>query len=386
MLNKRSICFILVLTVFYVGIGLGNSLFTFRGDNSFSKYSEVAKDVTGPRNDEFAKTAKEAIDKISSVIGDSRQVMRTCSKNNVEKLYYEYNKFSSRVDAYYNGVVDNEPTGIIPLQNKLTELESQNKTDTYQFKKLKKQLNTLTKLGAPEFENVILWESLYEGLNGILLIILLFFPLVFLISSVYTKEVSTGMDNILLSSVKGRTSMVFAKLGAVSVTCIIFCFIYFTASFLGNFLPYGMNFTGATASVRCLSFMSNSPLNMSIQSFVLLTFTWVTLTSLVVGIITSLISSLLKNHATVFGCSIIVLLLSILFEALGSEIVTRVQLILDFCFTNTISVSTIFGSFACYPILRAVCPYWLCVLIVFLLICSLVFVALLYQQKHRTIA
>ncbi len=386
--NKRSFFFILSLALFYIGIGMGHGLFTFKEDASFTEYSQLAKEVAGPKQDKFAKDATTKMNELFSVLGSSHQVMKTSSKDSLTKLYFNYYQYLARVDAYYNGAETDdtdEYTGILPLKKKVEELASEGKTDTYQYKKLKKQLDTQTELGAPEFDNVVLWENLYEGWNGILILILLFFPLAFLISPVFTKEVSTGMDNIILSSANGRTSIVLAKLGAVSVTSMLLSIIYFASTFLGNFLPF-MSIEGSSSHVRSLSFMAGSSLDMSIFSFALLTVLWVTMAALVFGIIITLLSSLLKNHAAVFGIGIIVLLFGMILESLGTEIVQQIQLFIDYCFKNTISISTIFGSFTYYNIFGFAIPYWLCSIIVFLALSVSGFVALLYQQKRRTIA
>ncbi|WP_167959052.1 ABC transporter permease subunit [Anaerosporobacter faecicola] len=388
LLNKRSIIFIALLTLFYLGIGIGNSIFTFQEDSSFSEYSMLADKVTGPLDETVASSCSTNIDQLMKIFGSEHSVKRRSAKDSNTKLDFEYTQFANRVNAYYNGTSNDDkedPTGIEPLKAKLKELEDAGKTDTYQYKKLDKRLNKMLALGAPEFENVVLWNTLYEGWNGLLILFLLFIPLAFLISSVFTKEVSTGMDNLILSSVKGRTAMVFAKLGAASICCVVVTFLYFIATFVGNFLPY-MSLKGATASVRSLNFMSGATFDMSILSFALLTVLWVLLAALVFTAIITLISSLLKNHATVFGLSILVLLLGIVFEALGSSIVEKVQLIVDFCFTNTISVSTMFGGIASYNILGFSVPYWLLCIVVFLVLAIVSAIALIRQQHHRTIA
>lgn len=132
--------------------------------------------------------------------------------------------------------------------------------------------------------------------------------------------------------------------------------------------------------------MAGSSLDMSIISFVLLTVLWVTLAALVFGIIITLISSLFKNQASVFGVGIIVLLLGIILEALGTEIVQKIQVLIDYCFTNTISMSTIFGSYTYNNIFGIAIPYWACTIFVFVALSIAASVALWYQQKRRTIA
>ncbi len=388
LLNRRSLIFIAILGVFYFAIGFGNSLFSFGGSASFSEYSGLADNVTGSIDKEFASTSTEKISALNSLYGSAHHVMRQCSNESMSKLEYDYFQFSSRYDAYYNGSYNDDPespNGIYPLEKKLDALKADNKTDTYQYKKLDKQLNTLNDLGEPEFANVVLWESLFEGWNGIIILILLFFPLAFLVSSVFTKEATSGMDNLILSSINGRASILAAKMGSVAVLSIILSLLYFTATFLGNFIPY-MSLTGYDAPVRCLSFMSQSPLDMNVLSFALLNVLWVTLVALVFGFIATYISSKLKNHAAVFGVGIIILLLGLILESLGTDIVEKIQLLVDFSFINTIDTTKIFGSFSSYNVFGQVIPYWVCSVVIFFVLIALATIALIKQQKSRVIA
>lgn len=384
--NKRSMIFIAILALLYISVGVGNSLFTFQENSSFSEYSEIASDVEGSINQEFAATSTEKIQDLLSIYGSTHSVKRVCSRDSELKLFFDYAQYADRVNSYTNGNSESdEPTGIVELEQELEQLKDNGKTDTYQYKKLNKQLTTMKKLGAPEFHNVVLWQSLFEGWNGLILLILLFFPMAFLISSVYTKESTTGMDNLILSSEKGRTSIALAKLGAVAISTVFVTLIYFIATFIGNFLPF-MSLKGGTVSVRSLGIMSNAQFDMSIFSFALITVLWVTFISIVFGAIIAYISSKFKNQASVFGVGIIILLLGIILEALGSNIVSKLQIIVDFCFDKVLNVSTILGSATTYNLFGFVVPYYILATIIFVLLGVFAILLVIRQQKHRTIA
>ena len=388
LLNRRSLIFLAILGVFYFSIGFANTLFSFEEDATFSEYNTLADKVVGSYDEEFAASATKKITDMSNLLGNEHQVMHKCSKDSLSKLEYNYFMFSTRYNTYFNGSSEDDPdspSGIKPLEAKLAQLKADGDSDTYQYKKLDKQLSTMKELGAPEFGNVVLWESLFEEWNGIMIIILLFFPLAFMVSSVFTKEVTSGMDNLILSSVNGRTSILVAKMGSVGILSIVVCLIFFITTFLGNFLPY-MSLKGFDAPVRCLSFMSGSSLDMSVLSFALLNVVWVTFTGLVVGFIVAYISSKLKNHAAVFGIGILLLLLGIILEALGSSVMEKLQLLVDFCFINTIDTTNIFGGFASYNIFGQVIPYWICSVVVSFALIILSCLALYKQQQKRVIA
>lgn len=98
------------------------------------------------------------------------------------------------------------------------------------------------------------------------------------------------------------------------------------------------------------------------------------------------ISSALKNQATVFGAGILVLLLGIILNSFGSAFVEKVQLIIDFCFTNTLSAATIFGEDKTYSLFNTTISYGTASLLVFAVMMIGGITLLFAQQKKRTIA
>jgi hypothetical protein len=103
------------------------------------------------------------------------------------------------VDEYYNGSPDDpkeEPYDIYPLQTKLDTLEE----SSFEYKAVKAQLDKEPELGAPVFVNTVLWQGLCSQWGGAMIIFLLFFLLAYIVSSVFSREASSGVDNIILSS------------------------------------------------------------------------------------------------------------------------------------------------------------------------------------------
>jgi len=215
--------------------------------------------------------------------------------------------------------------------------------------------------------------------------ILLFFPMSFLIASVYTKEKTTGMDNIILSSKHGQRQIVLAKIAATAVTCATTALAFFAGTFAGTFIPFG-TLGGIGLPLKTLSSFANTQLVMSIGGFAALSIVWVIFVAVVYGIIMALLSSKMKNQAAVFGIGILLLMSNLLIESMGTSIIAFLEPIIKFGFLKTINVSTIFGGVTTFNVFGMVVPYSIMALIVMTVLGILAFIGVRISQKYRTIA
>lgn len=193
------------------------------------------------------------------------------------------------------------------------------------------------------------------------------------------------MDNVILSSQNGRGKLVVAKLGAVAVTCTVVTLIFFLGTALGNFIPF-LSLYGGGNSIRCISSLLTAQLDVSIFSFSMITVFWVLFVAIVFGFIVSLISSKMKNHAAVFGFGIIVLMVNMVIEALGTEIVEFLDVVVKLGFTNTVSSISIFGGTTTFNIFGLVVPYYAVALFGLTCFAVLSVIGVYHSQKKRTIA
>ena len=74
--------------------------------------------------------------------------------------------------------------------------------------------------------------------------------LAFVIAPVFTQEIKTDMNSIVLCSFKGRREIVTAKLLSVCSTAVILTALYFIGYFIGAFIANG-NIVGFNAPARC---------------------------------------------------------------------------------------------------------------------------------------
>ena len=387
LLNKKTLIITAVLFVVYCVVGVGMSIASFGGLPNYSIYNELANAVAGPYNPEQAELSNIAYETAKERWGTDEGVEKMSSNDPQLKFDKAYRDYANTVEEYWNGPllgqdVDNI-TGIYPLQQRLAELEAAGATDTYDYQRYSAQLETELAAGEPEFQNVALWESLFGVWGGIMAVILLFFPLSFIIAPVFTSESTTGMDNIILSSQKGQGQIVAAKIGAVSVTCAIIALLYFVGTFIGTFLPFG---TLAGISLPIRTALTASQISMSIGSFAALTVVWTIFVAVIYGAVLTLISSKLKSQTAAFGIGIFILLGNVIISMLGTTIEEALSFVIDFGFMNTANASAIFGGLTTFNVFGYVVPYYLMALIVLLVVGVIALLGVRISQKYRTVA
>lgn len=388
LLNKRNAIIMAVLLVGYCAIGVGMSVFSFGSIGNYNTYSSLANAATGSYNEEQAQISTAVYDAALDRYGNAEGIDHMKAEDPQLRFDVDYRDYSVTVDEYWNGPETQDLAnlkGIYPIQNRMSVLETEGATDSYEYQKLSNQLETELAAGEPEFHNVALWDSLISTWGGMMISILLFFPMSFLIASVYTKEKTTGMDNIILSSKHGQGQIVLAKIAATAVTCATTALAFFAGTFAGTFIPFG-TLGGIGLPLKTLASFADTQLVMSIGGFAALSIVWVIFVAVVYGIIMALVSSKMKNQAAVFGIGILLLMSNLLFESMGTSIIALLDPILKFGFLNTINVSTIFGGVTTFNVFGMVVPYSIMALIVMTVLGILAFLGVRISQKYRTIA
>lgn len=388
LLNKRNAIILAALLVVYCAIGVGMSIFSFGSIENYNTYSALADAAVGPYNAEQAEISTAVYDAALDRYGNAEGIDHMAAEDPQLRFDVDYHDYSVTVDEYWNGPETQDLAnlkGIYPIQERMAVLEAEGQADSYEYQKLLGQLETELAAGEPEFHNVALWDSLISTWGGMMISILLFFPMSFLVASVFTKEKATGMDNIILSSKHGQRQIVLAKTAATAVTCAATALAFFAGTFAGTFIPFG-TLGGTSLPLKTLASFADTQLVMSIGGFAALSIVWVIFVAVVYGIIMALVSSKMKNQAAVFGIGILLLMSNLLFESMGTSIIALLDPILKFGFLNTINVSTIFGGVTTFNVFGMVVPYPFMALIVMLAVGVLAFIGVRISQKYRTIA
>jgi ABC-type transport system involved in multi-copper enzyme maturation permease subunit len=278
-----------------------------------------------------------------------------------------------------------QPYGVNILQAKLGELANSGKTNTFEYRSVKNQLDTEISLGEPQFANTVEWGNLFTNWGDTLMLFVLFIPLAFIISSVFSRETATGMDNLILSSRNGRRKIVTAKLGAVAVTAAVILGIYLLATFVFGFLSVG-TLEGWNAAMRSVPNYIRAPFGFSNLQFALVSALWVLLSGTVYALIVAFISSRMKNQMAVLGVSLIVLFLNIGIAALGTGISSALQWLSDIGVASFSLVGEVFASYKVYNIFGFPVPYYAMLLVFMGAVIVLASLGMYIGQKRRTVA
>lgn len=387
LLNKKVFIMLLVLFIFYATLGFGQSYMSFGSLQNYKTFDSLSDKVEGAFDKSQGEKSDAAYQMAKDRYGVEEGITHAAMTNPQLNFDVAYHEYATEVKEYNEGSKDDNkelPYGVEPVKERLLQLEKQGKINTYEYNKLKNQLETSNKLGQPEYSNVSLWNNLYKSWGGYMILMLLFFPIAYFVAPIYTKEVVTGMDNIILSSKNGQRNIVIAKIAAVSIASAVITIIYFVATFIGNFLPF-MSLEGISASVRSISSMVRAPFGFTVGQFALLTIAWEIIIAIVFGLVMTFISAKMRSHSAAFGIGIVLLLANLLMKAFGTNILALILPLFQFGFLKTADVTAIFGDVTSFNVFGMVVPYWLATLGV-ILIASIIIILLIFDaQKRRVI-
>jgi hypothetical protein len=235
LLNRRTLAILAIMSVIYAAVGFGTSYFLVGSGESYRTYSVLAEPVAGPLDEQRAEEAlasesggrdwtfggptpptySASYEALKQRFGDNPEMIYYgTSSDPVMKFDVDYANFVGYVDEYHNGAPSDslsEPYGVNVLRENLSQMERDGKSGTFEYKSTQKQLDKEISLCEPQFANTVEWGNLFTNWGDTIMLFILFIPLSFLISPVFSGEAATGMDNLILSSRNGRRKIVTAK-------------------------------------------------------------------------------------------------------------------------------------------------------------------------------
>jgi ABC-type transport system involved in multi-copper enzyme maturation permease subunit len=389
MLNKRTLAILAVMLIVYAAVGFGTSYFLVGSGESYKTYSALAEPVTGPLNSQKAEEAMKSYEALKDRFGDNPEMIYYgTSSDPVSKFDVDYANFVGYVDEYYSGAPSDslsEPYGVNVLQENLAGLTRDGKANTFEYRSTRNQLDKEISLGEPQFANTVEWGNLFTNWGDTIMLFILFIPLAFLISPVFSMEASTGMDNLILSSRNGRRKIVTAKLASIIVTSLTVLGIYLLATFVFGFLSVG-TFEGWDAALRSVPNYVRAPFGFTNLQFTFVSALWVLLSGTVYSLIVGFISSRLKSQIAVLGISLIVLFLNIGIAALGTGIQTALKWLMDFGVASFAVVGEVFSGYKVYNLFGFPVPYYVALLVFMAIVSLLVAFGMYLGQKRRSVA
>jgi len=391
--NKNRLILLSVMFVVYALLGftsiVGESELsnTDQTKNGRSEYMRLVSENTGKLNPEQLAESKAIFQAALTEHGRGEAIQLELSRNPALKFHREYAAFGQRVDQYWNGPDEQDQEsikGVYPIQDKLKELESTNQTDTYEHRYYTKRLETELSLGEPVFENIVFWNYYFTTFDGMEVVFLLLMVLTFFISPLFTQEVRTEMDSIVLSSAKGRREIVTAKLLCAGATSAIVTAVFLVGPFIGTCIGYG-DLSGFDAPARGLEALQSTMLDMTIGGAAALGAAWLVLTAVVFGLALGFISSKTKSQSAAFGLGIVILLAGSMSKNLGRDIQKLIWPLADFNFGTLSSFGEIFGGVKAYSVFGLPVSYGTVAFAVCIALGALAALLTYFAQKKRSV-
>lgn len=326
LLNKSRLILLAVLFILYALIGFGSS---FGGEFEIedgareqaanSEFMSLVSENTGAYNPEQYEKSKAAREAAIAEYGTGEPLFYKINRDPELKFNSMYTAFGQKVDEYWNGPAEQKPDdikGVYPMQEKLAQLEAHGQTNSYEYKLCQKRLNAEMAYGEPVFEYVRTWDHFFIAFDGMLIVLMFMLVLTFFISSLFTQEVKTEMDSIVLCSEKGRREIVTAKLLSAAAGSAVIALVYLVGWFSGVLAGCG-NVGGLGAPARHLAVFQSTMIHTTVGGIVALSVAWLVFTSSVFGLVLSFVSSKMKNQSAAFGIGIVILLAGMASGALG---------------------------------------------------------------------
>ncbi len=355
--------------------------------NATAVYANLIEENTGVLNQETLAEYQKIVETAHDEYGKGEEMYRQLRTNPTLKFASQYVDFGNQVNMYWNGLAEQNPDnilGVYPIQKKLQELESAGRTDSYEYRYYQNRLETETQIGEPIFENTGIWNAYFVMFDPMLLVILLLMVLPFFISPLFTQEVKTEMDSIILCSLKGRREIVTAKLLAAGLTSAILAAAYLGASLIGMSISSG-DFSGLGAPARCLSGYALTSFDLTVGTFVAISVLWLILVTVVFGLALAFISCKMKNQSAAFGIGIAVLLAGMMSGNIPWSLRPFLWPVIDFHFGALAMFNTIFGGTKAYNILGMPVSYGMMAFVACLVLGTLACLLTYIAQKKRAV-
>jgi hypothetical protein len=354
LLNKSRLILLAVIFIICTVMGLmgAEGSFALRRSADYKEYIRLVSENRG-KFDPVQFAESKAISEATEAEyrkGNEDGFFMYLHRNPIQKFHSDYTKFGGIVHEYWYGpeYQDQENImGVYPIQEKLKELSG--KTDTYEYRYYKNRLDIELSQGEPVFQDTLFWNHFFLAFDPSRVAFLLLMFLSFIISPVFTQEVKTDMDSIILCSAKGRREIVTAKLLSVCAASTVLTVIFFLGVFTGTYIFNG-NINGFDAPARCLPGFTWTALDMTVGGVAMLGVVWLILVAMAFGLAICLISAKLKNQSATFGLGVSLVLTFSLLGFLRDDLKKMFWPLVDFNHVALSIYSSVFGGVKAYNV------------------------------------
>ncbi|MCC5437465.1 ABC transporter permease family protein [Clostridium botulinum] len=355
LLNKSKLILLVVLFAIYTLFGAFMSMEDgpVPAQETLNEYARLISQNAGTLDSEQLAQSQTIRQAALAEYGKGEGLSERLNRDPVLRFHFEYTALGQRVNEYWNGPDEQDMTdiqGIYPIQKKLKELEAAHDMGSYEYKYYEKRLETELSLGEPIYEQADFWNNYFLMFEAIFLTFLLLMVLTFFISPLFTQEVKTEMDSIVLCSEKGRCEIVTSKLLATALTSATLAAVYIIGFSIGTFIGCG-NLNGFDVPARCLDALQGTSLHIGAFEAAAFGAVWLILATVVFGLALAFVSTRTKNQSSAFGLGMVILVAGVMSNNLGGTIRELLWPVMDFNFGSLALFSAIFGGHETYNVL-----------------------------------
>jgi ABC-type transport system involved in multi-copper enzyme maturation permease subunit len=204
------------------------------------------------------------------------------------------------------------------------------------------------------------------------------------VSPIFTEEYSTNMDLLILSSKKGRRSVVTSKVLSTVVYCIFIALFVLLLNFLIQAASLGIH--GLNAPIQLNRIFTDSPYAVTYGTYLLIQFCLSTLACVFFGLLVLFVSSISVNVLLPFFICGTLFASTAFINSLSSAVPTALTEFSNLSYTELMRVDKLFKSFKTYnlfgqPILYLNMIIGLYIIFTALAICSTYFIFIRREAK-----
>lgn len=379
LINKPRLILLIVLFTIYILISFFSSYFgefeitdPEKKTAAVTTFNNLVKENRGELNKEQLEESIAVVEKAIEKYGEGEPFYYRSSREPELRFHNMYVQFGMQVDEYNKNISD--------IQSTLDKLEASGETESYKYKSLKKRLDFQTSVGEPVFEYAKTWNNFFVAFDGQLIIFLFVIVLTFFISPLFTQEVKTEMDQIVLCSKGGRREVVTAKILSATLTSVILAVTYVGGWLIGTVTGSG-SIEGYDVPARSIGVFALSLLDTTALGAAFVCTVWLLVVAAAFGITLAFVSSKMKNQSAAFGIGIVILIAGLASGAF-SKLEKILWPVIDFNFGMMSSSTLIWGSDKIYDFFGTPITYGTAALMICIFL-MIVFVTLTYMAQRR---
>ncbi len=306
-----------------------NGIIEFKEVKNYYESTNVLYNYTKPFEGKITKGKEE---KLSNIVKSTKD-KDDSRKRIYERIWNNYSqqnrpKFVAIADVlrkadplFYNKKLDSRPQDfkgytLKELDKNLMDLKKFGKENSYEYKNKTIANDMYKKLSEPKFFYTEGWQyisSFVNETNFIIIVIMLLLG----VSPMFSDEYKTKVDTIILSTKKGRSQCVRAKILASIIYAVFITFICNLISTVLVNIAYGWQ--GFSAPMQCLWDFICSPYNLTIGEFNLTLFFTTVIGAIIFALLILLISNITRSSMMTFFISGFILMFPMLVQRFGAN-------------------------------------------------------------------